>query len=130
VILLDTHVVLWLAFEGDRLSLAAKSAIHEARKSRTSVAVSSISLLEISTLARKGRIYLELPLEIFLHEVETRFTVLPITARACARTAELPANYPEDPADRIIGATALVEAVPLLTSDREIRQSKALTTIW
>jgi PIN domain nuclease of toxin-antitoxin system len=42
----------------------------------------------------------------------------------------LPASYPEDPADRIIGATALVEGLPLLTADREIRRSKAVQTIW
>jgi len=42
----------------------------------------------------------------------------------------LPAGYPKDPADRIIGATALVEGIPLITADREIRKSRALATIW
>jgi len=40
------------------------------------------------------------------------------------------AAYPKDPADRIIGATALVEGLSLLTADREIRRSNALRTIW
>ena len=42
----------------------------------------------------------------------------------------LPAVYPKDPADRIIGATALVEGLPLLTADRAIRGSKTVETIW
>jgi hypothetical protein len=39
-------------------------------------------------------------------------------------------DYPKDPADRIIGATALVEGLFLLTADRGIRRSKAVRTIW
>jgi len=41
-----------------------------------------------------------------------------------------PASYPKDPADRLIGATALVEGLSLVTVDREIRQSKAPASIW
>ena len=66
----------------------------------------------------------------FLQEVESRFVVLPITGRVCARAIGLPPSYPKDPADRIIGATALVEGLSLLTADREIRKSKILRTIW
>jgi PIN domain nuclease of toxin-antitoxin system len=39
-------------------------------------------------------------------------------------------TYPKDAADRIIGATALVEGLPLLAADRAIRRSRALHTIW
>ena len=42
----------------------------------------------------------------------------------------LPSAYPKDPADRIIGATALVEGISLVTADEDIRKSKALRTIW
>jgi PIN domain nuclease of toxin-antitoxin system len=87
-------------------------------------------LLELTTLSRKGRIRLDVSLESFLDEVEARFIVLPISGRACVRALGLPAAYPKDPADRIIGATALVEGLPLLTADREIRRSRAINTIW
>lgn len=43
---------------------------------------------------------------------------------------DLPAKYPNDPVDRIIGATALVEDIPLVTADREIRKSRVVPTIW
>jgi PIN domain nuclease of toxin-antitoxin system len=130
VILVDTHVVVWLAFDQDQISRKARSAIDNARRNGDGLAISDITLLELATLASKGRIQLDISLESFLQEVEARFVVLPISGRACVRAIGLPAAYPKDPADRIIGATALVEGLSLLTADREIRRSKALQTIW
>jgi len=130
VILVDTHVVVWLAFEQSRISKPAREAIDAARRHENGLAICDITLLEISTLAARGRIQVDTTLESFLLDVERRFVVLPITAGACARIQSLPTAYPRDPADRIIAATALAEGIPLLTADREIRRSKALHTIW
>jgi PIN domain nuclease of toxin-antitoxin system len=130
VILVDTHVVIWLAGDESRLSKKARAAIDDARQHGEGLAISDVTLLEVTTLVSKGRIRLGASLESFLAEVETRFVVLPITGRACVRTLVLPAAYPKDPADRIIGATALVEGLSLLTADGEIRRSRALPTIW
>lgn len=130
VILLDTHVVVWLAFDQSQLSRNAKATINDARQNGDGLAISDITLLELTTLSRKARIRLDITLESFLHEVEARFIVLPISGRACVRALALPATYPKDPADRMIGATAIVEGMSLLTADREIRRSRALRTIW
>lgn len=130
MILIDTHVVVWLAFDQGRISSRARTAIDDARQNADGLAISDISLLELATLANKGRIRLEISLESFLQEVESRFVVLPMGGRVCARAMGLPAAYPKDPADRIIGATALVEGLPLLTADRQIRRSRAIRTIW
>jgi PIN domain nuclease of toxin-antitoxin system len=130
VILVDTHVVVWLAFDQDQISRKARTAIDDARKNADGLAISDITLLELATLASKGRIRLDISLESFLQEVESRFVILPISGRACARAMGLPATYPKDPADRIIGATALVEGLSLLTADRGIRRSRMLQTIW
>jgi PIN domain nuclease of toxin-antitoxin system len=130
LILLDTHVVLWLTSDPARLSGKAKSAIEVARKNGDGLAICDITLLEITTLATKGRIHLGSSLESILQEVEARFAVLPILGRECARAMGLPANYPKDPTDRIIVATALVEGLSLITADRQIRRSKLVSTIW
>ena len=130
MILVDTHVVVWLALDQTHLSKNARMAIDDARRKGDGLAISDITLLELATLSSKGRIRLEISLESFLREVEERFTVLPISGRACARALGLPAAYPKDPADRVIAATALVEGLSLLTADRAIRRSRAVPTIW
>jgi len=130
VILLDTHVVVWLALDQTQLSKRARAAIDDARRNGDGLAISDITLLELATLASKGRIRLNISLESFLREIEARFTILPISGRACVRALGLPAAYPKDPADRIIAGTALVEGLSLLTADRAIRRSRALPTIW
>ena len=130
MILVDTHVVVWLALDQARLSKNAREAINEARQNGEGLAISDITLLELMTLTSKGRIRLDISLESFLREIEARFIVLPISGRACVRALGLPAAYPKDPADRIIGATALVEGLSLLTADRAIRRSRAIHTIW
>jgi len=56
VILLDTHVVVWLVFDAERVSARATLAISDARKSANGLAISDISLLELATLVSKGRI--------------------------------------------------------------------------
>ncbi len=135
MILVDTHVVVWLAFDWlafdqNQISTKARAAIDEARDRGDGLAISDMTFLELATLANKGRIHIGISLESFLQEVETRFVVFPITGRACARAMGFPATYPKDPADRIIGATALVEGLSLITADRAIHRSKVVHTIW
>ena len=130
MILLDTHVVVWLLSDPARLSNAARRAIREARQNNEGLAISDISLLEMTILKRKNRIQMTTSLELFLQEIESRFVILPISGRACVRSLELPAPYPNDPADRMIAATALVEGLALVTADRAMRRSAGLRTIW
>ena len=130
MILLDTHVMAWLAFDPARISNRAKAAIDQARRAAEGVAICDISLLELTALVSKGPIRLNVTLESFLREIESRFVVLPIGARECARSLQLPRRYPNDPADRIIGATSLVQGLPLVTADRAIRRSRAVHTVW
>ena len=130
MILVDTHVVVWLALDPARVSKKARTAIEKARLEGEGLAISDITLLEIASLERKGRVQLNTTLETFLSEVEALFDVLPMTARICSRLSELPGRYPKDPADRVIGATALVHGIPLVTADDDIRDSKTVQTIW
>jgi PIN domain nuclease of toxin-antitoxin system len=68
VILLDTHVVVWLAFDQSQLSRNAKAAINHARQNGDGLAISDITLLELTTLSRKARVRLDISLESFLRE--------------------------------------------------------------
>jgi PIN domain nuclease of toxin-antitoxin system len=130
LILLDTHVVVWLASDDPRLSKRAQATIAEARRSDQGLAISDFTLFELSTLFRKRHFGLTTNPESFLSEVERRFVVIPITSRICVRALSLPPNYPKDPADRIIGATALVQGLTLVTAEQAIRKSGVVPTIW
>lgn len=130
MILLDTHVVVWLASGDARVSRRAQAAIDEARQTVRGIAISDFTLVELSGLFRKKQFALTVSPEAFFSEVERRFVVLPITANIALQALELPATYPKDPADRIIGATALIEDLPLVTADSEIRRTRAIPTIW
>jgi PIN domain nuclease of toxin-antitoxin system len=130
LILLDTHVVIWLAQDQQHISSRARDAITDSREGVQGLAVSAMTLLELARLASQKRIELTPNLEDFLRDVERRFAVLPITGRICVQAFEFPANYPKDPADRVIGATAVIEGLSLVTADQAIRRSKAVPTVW
>jgi len=129
MILLDTHVVVWLAFEPDRLSKRAKEAILTARI-QGGLAIAAITLLELAWLKEKGRVETTLSVESFVRQCASRMTVLPITPEIAARAVSLPDKYPKDPQDRLIGATALAEGIELVTHDKLIKKSGVVPVIW
>lgn len=130
MILIDTHIILWLALDDSKLSTNASEAIHDARKRSQTLAISDISLWEISLAARKNRVQFTTGAAAFLEELESRFRILPISARASELAAHLPSSFPKDPADRIIAGTALANGIPLITADAAIRRYRGLSTIW
>ncbi|MGD0479872.1 MAG: type II toxin-antitoxin system VapC family toxin [Terracidiphilus sp.] len=129
MILLDTHVVVWLAFEPGKLSKRAKEAIRAARL-EGGLAIASITLFELAWLAEKGRIETTLGVESLVRLCASKMTVLPITPEIAARAVSFPDSYPKDPQDRLIGATALVEGVELVTRDKSIKKSGCVPVIW
>ena len=60
----------------------------------------------------------------------SRTAIRPITVKVAVLANQLPTNYSVDPCDRLIGATALAEGLPLVTKDRNIRGCRQLQTIW
>jgi PIN domain nuclease of toxin-antitoxin system len=129
VILLDTHVVVWLAVEPAKLSKSAKEAIRSAR-TQGGLAVAAITLLELAWLAENGRIATKLSVESFVRQCVSKMIVLPITPEIAARAVSFPDPYPKDPQDRLIGATALVEGIQLVTHDGLIKTSGMIPVIW
>jgi PIN domain nuclease of toxin-antitoxin system len=81
-------------------------------------------------MVTRKRIQLAVSLESFLQAVESTFIVLPITGATARRSMEFTDRYPGDPMDRIIGATALVEGLSLITRDDAIRASKEVPCVW
>jgi PIN domain nuclease of toxin-antitoxin system len=115
-LLLDTCAVLWLA-QGATISAEARRAIAE-----QDVHVSPISAWEIANLVRKNRLALTLPVTSWLrHAIEGMRAAVPaLTIDILANSCELPGQPPDDPADRIMIATARDANMTIVTRDAQI----------
>ncbi len=129
MIVADTCVVVWLALAPEQLSRPARTAIEEARKDG-GLAICGVTLYEIGWLASRGRIQLRMDREAFLSGIAANFVMLPVTASVAHLAAGLPENFPSDPMDRMIAATALQRGAPLITSDKTIRRSRVVPVVW
>lgn len=131
MIVLDTHVLIWWLTGGTSLSRAAKLAVAKAAKENRVVA-SAISVLEIVTAVRRGRLEFSSPVEQWLADVlrlpELRFE--PVSAEIAQLAGSFGEDMHGDPADRIIAATAIMLHAALVTADGKLRASRAVKTIW
>jgi len=129
VILLDTYALVWAVAEPRRLSQAAVMAIRESR-AEDGLAIAAITLWELAALVTHGRIQAYGTVEASVRLLVQGVGIKPLTAEIAALATQFPDDYPRDPADRLIGATARAEGLPLITRDEKIRRSPLLKTIW
>ncbi len=130
MLLLDTHVVIWLALEPHQISKRATTALREARLTAGGLAISSMTLWEIAMLHAKQRIDLRIPLDTFLERVEAVYRVFTLSRQIAQSGVKFSAVYPADPADRQIGGTALIHGLTLVTADRRIHASHEVPCLW
>ena len=118
MILLDTHVLLWLLLDDSRLGRQTRQIIYTAW-SESDVAVSAITFWEVAMLHEKGRIALLSDIGSWrMSLLEAGITEFAVDGWVGIRAAALE-NFHADPADRVIVATAL-EGHRLVTADRRI----------
>ena len=129
MILLDTHALIWLALEPAKLSKAAREAIRESTR-MGGLGISAITLWEAAWLVTHRRVDFTGTADAFLGEISSRTAVFPITKQIALLANQLPATYPGDRSDRLIGATAMAEGIALVTKDGTIRNCKQIKTIW
>jgi PIN domain nuclease of toxin-antitoxin system len=130
MILLDTHVLVWAAEGSDHLSRTAASVIRRARRGGGGLAISAMSLWELAFLLTRGRIQMYGTVESSMRLLVEDVMVIPITPEIALLAAQFPDDFPGDPGDRLIGATARAEGMTLITRDENIRRSPLLKTVW
>ncbi|MXW24020.1 MAG: type II toxin-antitoxin system VapC family toxin [Chloroflexi bacterium] len=120
MILLDTHVLLWLRLGSPRLGSRARRLLGHAWADGDA-AVSTITFWEIGLLVAKGRLEVDIDVESWRFELLTDGLIeVPVRGDIAARSGVLPDMH-GDPGDRIITATAItVPGCRLLTADERL----------
>lgn len=125
--LLDTHVLLWWAFDAPDLSPAARALIADRENE---ILVSSASAWEIATKHRLGR----LPeASVLMQDVagwvrRAGLTELPISLQHAQKAGTFTQPH-RDPFDRMLAAQSLIESAPVLGRDEALREF-GVTLVW
>ena len=119
MIVLDTHVLLWLDRGDAKLGEATRLLIDQAHQAGD-LAVSAISFWETAMLLRKGRIELGISVDPWRQAFLASGLREIAVDGAVGIAAVALDGFHGDPADRLITATALLEGATLLTADQEI----------
>ena len=124
LLLLDTHIALWLDSGDDRLRVASRALIEGCWQNGGTILVSAITAWEIALLVDTGRIELDIAIEAWFERFVDRpgFEVVPLSYRAACRSYQLHHLERRDPADRLLIATAIELACPLVTYDERIER--------
>lgn len=119
MLLLDTNALLWLSSGSERLGPQARTVIAAAVETGD-VAFSAISVWETAMLIRKGRYALDVTINRWRADlIAAGLSEAPLDGAVAGRAAEL-SDLHEDPADRMIAATAMSLGAQLVTSDARL----------
>jgi PIN domain nuclease of toxin-antitoxin system len=129
MILLDTCAIIWDALDPSKLSSDAAKAINDADND---LIICDISIWEISMLIKRNRLSVDGTASEFVElALQARnFRIQEITPPI----AELSVNFGQEinsgPADRLISATSILLNTPLVTADKNLRDTSLIETIW
>ncbi len=124
-LLLDTVTFLWAATSPERISHKAMAELTSPSALRE---ISAISLSEIAIKAAREKLALS-ENDVMQGIADLRLRVLPYTAEHALQLFSLPTHH-ADPFDRQIIAQAIVEEIPIVTSDTSFRLYKDATILW
>lgn len=121
-LLLDTHITFWLDTGDTRLAARTRDRIDGVWRQGGKVIVSAVTAMEISQLASKGRLRLDVPPDVWIRRLLglVGFEGAAITPEIAARAYMLAELTHGDPADRMLIATAIDLGCPLITYDERI----------
>ncbi|MEP7214973.1 MAG: type II toxin-antitoxin system VapC family toxin [Anaerolineaceae bacterium] len=126
-LLLDSNVFLWSGSTPNRISTLARVALADPNNE---LLLSSVSPWEAGIKIATGRLVLPSALPDFTRNVlsDLKLVELPVSIAHALKSAELPLIH-GDPFDRILVAQALIEGVPIVSSDRRLSEY-GVAVIW
>lgn len=118
MILLDTHVLIWLDQDNPKLGPGCRTAIDEALAA-DDLAVSAISFWEVAMLVAKQRLAIAMTPHQWRRDlIAAGIRELPLDGRVGLVAAGLALH--RDPADRFVAATATINDAILATADQRL----------
>jgi len=129
MILLDTCAIIWDALAPDKFSDDANRAI---KLKEQELMICDISIWEISMLIKKKRLVVDNTASGFINLLlqSRNYLVQDITPEIADLSVNLGSEINQDPADRLIAATSILNNAPLVTADENLRRATVLETIW
>ncbi len=120
-LLLDTCAAIWLMNRAP-LSTASRAAIRTAQAANIGIYLSPFTAWEIGTLVSKGRLHLTLSPEVWFETAMALpgMRLAALTPQILISSTALPGTPPNDPADRIIAATARLYGHRVITRDSRL----------
>lgn len=121
-LLLDTHIALWLDSGDARLRSSTRALIDGAWQKGGTIFLSAVTAWEIALLVDTGRIDLDIPVAAWTERFLDRpgIEAVPLSLHAACRSYQLHHLEHRDPADRLLIATSVELACPLVTYDDRI----------
>jgi PIN domain nuclease of toxin-antitoxin system len=131
VILLDTHAFVWWISSPQKLSKRARKSIDIAA-GQSGIHVSSISIWEIVLLVSRNRLKFSIEVEDWINRCESLpfLNFVPVDNHVAIKANRLPEPLHQDPADRMILATALILNATLITRDDKLQQYHHVQSLW
>ncbi len=118
-VLLDTYALVWLVEGVERLGPESRRLADDAAK-QEELLVSAITFWEVAMLAQRERLVLTRPVAEWRRSVlEIGIAEAPLSGHIGILATELD-GLPQDPADRMIVATAMEHGATLVTADRPL----------
>lgn len=131
MIVLDTHAWIWWVSSPSFLSETANGIIDGAA-TESKIFISAISTWEVAILVSRGRLKLTMSAGDWVSASEALpfFNFVPVSNSIALKSVQLPGVLHNDPADRIIIATAVALGAVLVTKDEKIRTYPHVKTAW
>ena len=128
MIVLDTHVWVWSLTKPEKLPKRAARILAKADR----IGVPAICVWEVAMKAEAGKLRFDRPYHAWMDmalAIDPRQEVCALSPRIAVVSAQLSWEH-NDPADRLIVATARVLDAPLLTADERIHDAGLVRCVW